>query len=161
MENFQVPTCWRACAALHTMIERHTPTSVYSILDVKLFCMWHCWTKNWKQKKPQINFYHPSGKEKIPPLPPSPKKHNTINKILMTTFMRKKREKMWREKWREREFNGNILFCFSPREPGAEIKLYLQTATEDKQSGRCCAGLLEKKNYKNNNIITIITKITK
>lgn len=50
---------------------------------------------------------------------------------------------------------------FSPPEPGTEMKSYLQTATEDKQSGCCCTGLLEKKNYKNNNIITIITKITK
>lgn len=52
------------------------------------------------------------------------------------------------------------LFCFSPTEPGTELKSYLQTATEDKETSRCCTGLLEKKkNYKNNNIITIITKI--
>lgn len=34
---------------------------------------------------------------------------------------------------------------FSPPEPGTEMKSYLQTATEDKQSGCCCTGLLEKK----------------
>lgn len=49
------------------------------------------------------------------------------------------------------------LFCFSPIEPGTELKLYLQTATEDKQTSRCCTGLLEKKKklqeqqYNNNN----------
>lgn len=55
------------------------------------------------------------------------------------------------------------LFCFSPTEQGTELKLYLQTATEDKQTGQCCIGPLarKKKNYKNNNIITIIIKITK
>lgn len=52
------------------------------------------------------------------------------------------------------------LFCF-PIEQGTELKLYLQTATEDKQTSRCCTGLLEKKNDKNDNIITIITKIIK
>lgn len=48
------------------------------------------------------------------------------------------------------------LFCFSPTEPGTELKLYLQTATENKQTSRCCTGLLEKKKklqeqYNNNN----------
>lgn len=49
------------------------------------------------------------------------------------------------------------LFCFSPTEPGTELKSYLQTATEDKQTGQCCTGLLAKKfflqeqQYNNNN----------
>lgn len=45
---------------------------------------------------------------------------------------------------------------FFPPGLGTEMKLYLQTATEDKQSRRCCAGLLEKKKKKKYkyNIIT-------
>lgn len=37
---------------------------------------------------------------------------------------------------------------FSPLEPGTEMKSYVQTATEDKQSGGGCAGLLEREREK-------------
>lgn len=56
-----------------------------------------------------------------------------------------------------------VLFFFSfPPEQGTEMKSYLQTVTEDKRSGLLLGrSTTEKENYKNSNIITIITKITK
>lgn len=75
----------------------------------------------------------------------------------MTTFMGKQGSNEECNGGRE---NKNETFCsVFPPEPGTEMKLYLQTATENTQSRHCCAGRLEKKKYRDNNIITI--KITK
>lgn len=42
--------------------------------------------------------------------------------------------------------NKNETFCsVFPPEPGTEMKSYLQTATENKQSCHFCAGRLEEK----------------
>lgn len=51
-----------------------------------------------KQKKSNPSILPPWWKSS----PHPPKKHNTINKTVMTTFMGEK-GKSWREKWRERE----------------------------------------------------------
>jgi len=63
--------------------------------------------KNKKTKKTKIeslNFYHPGGK--VPPTPP--KKHNTINKTVMTTFMGERESHEERNGGRE---NKNETFC--------------------------------------------------